>query len=255
MATPNEKRAALREKIAARRKERAAASKYARVKHVAAEEPQAAGEGLEQLGEAFGQLADDVQALRENLDLVDASPEAPLKDRIAARRAFAVSFRQVAEENPEMLADALRQVYQGLDETAVALENYAENMGVDLAAPEMANPFEEEFGSPEAPAPELEEHAEVEEKVEEEPEAEEEEKKPEENKEGSAGADAFSSDRDHDGHPKEATSGSDNFVTDRDEKGDAKMPQRIEVPRLAAAAAYAKKIVVAAQEAAARHKK
>jgi hypothetical protein len=245
MATPNEKRAALREKIAARRKERAAASKYARVKHVAAEEPQAAGEGLEQLGEAFGQLADDVQALRENLDLVDASPEAPLKDRIAARRAFAKSFRQVAEENPVMLEDAIKQVYQGLDATAVALENYAENMGLDLSAPE-------EVPEP-VPGNDAIEEVEISAPVEE-PKAEEEEKKPEENKEGSAGADAFSSDRDHDGHPKEATSGSDNFVTDRDEKGDAKMPQRIEVPRLAAAAAHAK-IVAAAQEAAARHKK
>jgi hypothetical protein len=294
MATTPEKRAALREKIAARRKERETVrkDKYARLKQVAADEPQAAGEGLEQLAGALGELAQGLEALRENLDLVDAPAEAPLKDRIAARRAFAVNFRQTADENPELLEGALKEVYQSVDEVAVALENYAENLGVDLTAPAYTPPVPGNDA-----IEEIEVSAPAEEPKEEKPA--EEEKKPEEVKEAATGADAFSSDRDHDGHPKEAkvdetmmeankakgagelhghehyerescksapackpkstqkeaTSGSDNFITDRDDKGEPKAPQRVEVPRLAAAAARVKKIVAAAEAAAARHKK
>jgi hypothetical protein len=248
MATPAtasvtpEKRAALREKIAARRKERAEAKnvKYARLQQVAADEPEAADEGLMQLGDAFGQLAEDVEALRENLDLVEAPAEAPLEERIASRRAYAKKFREIATENPEQLEMALAEVYQSLDEVAQAVENYADHMGLDVT---LTGEGKEEV-PPQTPNAEKMEEIEGEyptpgdipaEKLEEEP------------KEAAVGADAFSSDRDHDGKPKEATSGSDNFVTDRDEKGDAKMPQRVEVPRLAARAAQiiaeAKKVV------------
>lgn len=198
MATPtaSEKRATLREKIAARRKEReaektaasektAAVNKYARVRQVAAEEPQAAADGLEQLGDAFGQLGEAVQALRENLDLVEAPVTASLKERIASKRSFAKAFRQIAEQNPEMLEGAIAEVYHSLDEVAVALENYAENMGLNPSLDETV----------------LEEPV-IEEKIEE-PVVEE------ETKEAAAGADAFSSDRDHDGHPKEASGHTD----------------------------------------------
>ncbi len=217
-ASAKEKRATLREKIIARRAERqaakAAAGKFARVKQVAAEDPQGAGEGLEQVGDAFGQLADAVQYLRENLDLVDAPAEAPLKDRIAARRAFAKNFRQIAEQDPESLEQAINEVYQSLDETAIALENYADNMGLDLhpegeAAPGTENSLADYSEDIPLEHQEPEPHgldAVVDDREEE-----------VESKEAAVGADAFSSDRDHDGHPKEATSGSDNFVTDRDD--------------------------------------
>jgi hypothetical protein len=216
----------------------AGAGKYARLKQIAAEEPEAASEGLEQVGDAFGQLADAVQNLRENLDLVPADEGLPLKERIAAYRRFAHSFIQLADEDPQALEQAITEVYQSLDEVAVALENYAGNMG--LALPET---------QPSSDMP-------LDEAVVENPQTRKELEEPVVEKEAAgASADAFSNDRGHDGKPevKEAAdSGSEGFVTDRDEKGQPKEPQRLDVPRLAARAAY---IVKVAQEAAARHKK
>lgn len=257
--------------------------KYARLKQVAAEESNDAAEGLEQLAEAFGHLGDAVQTLRENLDLVEAPKEANLHERIASRRAFAKTFRRIAEEAPEAMEQAIGEVYQQLDGVAEALENYAENLGITLAPTgevvetpggadagiilpkpvnedeievleeqEVAKDIIEEAGEEgESPAMELEEKAT-------DPEHELDQKL---DKEATSGADAFSSDRDHDGKPKEATSGSDNFVSDRDDKGEPKTPFRVEVPRLAGvlnravAAKRAKQIVAAAEAAAAPHRK
>ena len=233
MTTPNAKRAALREKIAARRAERKAADKYARVKQIAAEEPAEVGEGLDQLGAAFGELAQAVTNLKDNLDLNEAAPEeASLTARVAARRNFAKAFRQMAEQDPAGLEQAVREVYQGLDETAVALENFAENMGLSLEETAPMHREEDIF----AEEPKAEEPKE---------EKKEEEKKEEENKEAGDGSAAFTSDRDHDGKPKEATSGSDNFVTDRDDKGEPKQPFRVEVPRISSIVDNAKKVVAA----------
>jgi len=220
--------------------------KYARLKQVAAEEPEAASEGLEQVGNAFGELADAVQNLRENLDLAPIGEGAPLKERIASWRRFAHSFVQLAEENPQALEQAITEVYQSMDEVAGALENYAENMGLTLEPNGMNEPPEVGGELQELGEEKLEEEN-LEKILEEEPVSEKEA--------AGASADAFSSDRGHDGKPevKEAAdSGSEGFVTDRDEKGQPKTPTRLDVPRLAARAAY---IIKVAQEVAARHKR
>lgn len=250
--TANSKRAELRNKIAARRAARVielkAARKVARLRQVAAEDPAAAGDGLEQLGNAFGELAQSVHALRENLDLAPFNPEEhndmPIAARLAAAREaskkFASAFRQITAEDPAALEQAVREVYQGLQETQVALENYAENMGLELGMVVGESAFEE---APPSVGPESEEkQLKEEEEHQEEPKAEEPAK--EEEKEGDGPA--FTSDRDHAGHPREAgfdveadlldtkegADGSNNFVTDRDDKGEPKQPFRVEVPRL-----------------------
>jgi HAMP domain-containing protein len=197
--------------------------KYARVRRVADTEAPAAAEGLEQLAQAFGALGDSVQALRENLDLVqDPGVETPLKERIATARRFAKNFKKVVANDPAMLEGALNEVYHSVDEVASALENYADNLGIALSD---TAPVEE---APMDAPPPVPNNDEIEA---EEGQAEEKDELPEE-KEATSGPDAFSSDRDADGHPKEAGTGSDNFVTNRDDKGDSKQPFRVEVPAI-----------------------
>ena len=198
-------------------KKAARKAKYARLQQVATAQPKEAGEGLQQVAAAFGELHQITSALQENLGLVASTPaDTTLAARIASWRAYAKNFRLIAEEAPAEVEAAMREVYQGLDETAVAIENLAQNMGISLDA------VAEEAPAPAAEGPEVG-NGPMDSEV------------PEEVKE--AGADAFSNDRDHDGHPREAdkqaaTNGSDGFVTDRDENGNPKPPVQVEVPRV-----------------------
>jgi len=167
-------REALREKIAARKTtQKAASSKWARLRQVAAEEAKDVDSALVEVADALGTMADAMSNLREHLDLIEAPKTATLRVRVAAAHRYASTFKRLAEENPEVVADALGEVYHSLDDVAGAIENLAEHMGVELNL----SPVETAFGE------------EAEEEVEGEVEKE-------------AAADWFTTDRDEDAKPK-----------------------------------------------------
>ena len=194
------KRASIVEKIKARK---ASSTKFARLRFVAEKQAPEAAEALDQLTQAFGEMADRINAFRENLDLVDAPRTASLKTRIAARRALGPKFRQIATENPELLAEAVNDLFHNLDDVAAGLEAFAENMGIELTT----TPAEEAFID--------EGKEELEGNI---PEVEKEEPKVDETE--------------VEEEPKEANAGpgGQGWVNDRDESGKPKMPTKATIP-------------------------
>ena len=87
---------------------------------------------LTELANFFGSIRASFLNMRDNFNLSDVPKAASLKDKIAAKRNFASGLRRVAEENPQQFGDALSEVYGLLDEAAGAIENLAENSGVEL---------------------------------------------------------------------------------------------------------------------------
>ena len=211
-------REALRTKVTARQAARKAAdSKWARLRQVAAEEPKDAEAAMTELGEALGCMADAMSNLRENLDLIEAPKTASLAARIAATRNYASRFKLVAEQSPEVVADALGEVYHSLDDVAGAVENLAEWMGLELSLTPVEKAFGEEgkeelagdIPAEEEKKPEVVDEGkfeEAEKEIEESPEAEEKaeegEEKVEEEIEKEAAATEWTTDRDEEGEPK-----------------------------------------------------
>lgn len=195
-------RAELLKKIQARKAEKQAAAKakWAKMRSTAAEYAPTIEKKLAKLAELCVAASEGFENLRENLDLVQAPKEASLKVRVAAARNYAKSFQRIAEESPEMLAEAVQEAYKSIDEIAGTLEMAAEQLGVDLNA----TPAEEAFAE--------EGIAEIE--------------------HGEAEGEAISEEAPVDEEIKEGA-GSDWFVTDRDDKGEAKAPEQVEVPRVA----------------------
>jgi hypothetical protein len=197
MAKPQE----IRKKIMARKAEKAAAEyeKYAVLRVVAANDPGSVEKDLTQLADACAGQAEAFDNLRENLDLIQPPKEAALKVRVAAARNYAKAFRQIAEDHPEQLAEALSEAYHSLDEQAGALENLADHLGIDLGA----TPAEEAFA--EEGKQELDEADESGVPV------------------GDVGEPPF-----EDAEEKDASgSGSAGFVTDRDESGQPRKMDKI----------------------------
>ena len=194
-------RAELLKKIQARKAEKQAAekAKYAQMRVVAESNPGQIEQDLTLLADACAAQAEAFDALRENLDLIQAPKEASYKVRVAAAKEYAVSFRRIAEEAPEQLADAVREAYHSLDEQAGALEMLADHLGVELGA----TPAEEAF---------------AEEGIQEIEEADE---------QGVPMGDVAEPGMED----KEA--GSEGWVTDRDESGQPKQPVKVDVPRVA----------------------
>lgn len=198
------KRAAVIERIKARKASKNDA-KWAKLRRVADENGPEAAEALEQLGAAFGELADRVDAFRENLDLVDAPKSASLKTRIAARRALGARFKHYAQENPDVLANAVNELFHSLDDVAAGVEAFADNMGIELTMTPVEEAFVDEGQAEvEGDIPAVEQEAPV---VNEEKEEE--------------GAEELQ---------VEANSGrgSTGWTTDRDENGQPKMPQKVD---------------------------
>jgi hypothetical protein len=195
-------------------KTKEASSKWARLRQVAVEEPKEADGAIAELAEALGTMADSLNNLRTNLDLVEAPKTASIKIRIQAARKYAARFRQIAEEAPEVVADALSEVYHSLDDVAGAVETLAENLGIELSL----TPAEEAFGEegkeelsgewgpeePESGAEPKVDEAKFEEgeKELESPEAAPAEEKLDEEIEKEAGSIEFTTDRDEEGEPK-----------------------------------------------------
>jgi hypothetical protein len=231
MANPAE----IRKKIEARKvaKQAAQKAKFAKMRHVAENEPMGVEKDLTQLADACAAQAEAFENLKENLDLILAPKEASLKIRVAAARNYAKSFKRIAEEAPEQLAEALSEAYHSLDEQAGALEQLAGTLGIDLGATPTEEAFAQEGiqelneadeeGVPVGDVPE--------------PGMEDGEEK-EAAGDGSAG---FVTDRGADGNPKKpeevnvprvaAGGGEAGFVTDRDNKGKPERPAKVEIPQ------------------------
>ncbi len=198
------KRAAVLERIKARKAAKNDA-KWATLRRVADENSPEAAEALDQLAQAFGELADRVDAFRENLDLVDAPKTASLKTRIAARRALGGRLKKYAEENPQILADAVNELFKSLDDVAAGVEAFAENMGIELNMTPVEEAFVDE-GKAEV------EHGET------------------EGEEIAGGGESEPvSEPVEEELPVEANSGggAKGWVTDRDENGQPKTPEKI----------------------------
>ncbi len=243
----------LREKIAARKAERKTekTKEYAKMRSVATKAPEKLEKHLIRLADKFASMAEGIENLRENLGLIRAAKEAPLKVRTAAAKEYGKKFRKIAEENPEKLEEAVVELYEGLNDFAADIEFAAEQMGVDLnvggdfhekleeevteeTAKNVAEDIVEEADTEgESPEVELFEKAEG-------TEPEEEEVVEDKAAAGSA-SDAWVTDRDETGSPKApeqvdvprvaAGNAEAPWVTDRDESGQPKAPQQVDIPQ------------------------
>jgi len=205
-------REAVRKAIAARKVARKAekAASYEKMR-ATAKAPQAFAAIIAELVAKTARQADSFEALQHNLGLTRIAKDAPAKARVAAARQ-AQKFVRIAEEQPDVLADALREAYKGLDEEAAAIELAAEALGIELGASPAEKAFTdegkhelelgedkgEEVAESETPNFEAEEETEAQEDVEED---------------------------------KAASSGSDGFVTDRDSSGSPKAPTKAVIPQ------------------------
>lgn len=226
-------RAALLKKIQARQAEKQAAikAKYAKMRRVAEENAVGVEKSLTSLADACAAQAEAFENLRENLDLVQAPKEASLKTRTAAAAKYAKSFKRIAEQAPEQLAEALSEAYHSLDEQAGALEMLAENLGVSLDS----TPAEEAFA--EEGIQEMEEADEQGVPMGDVPEPPFEEG--EEEKE--AAGEGWTTDRNESGQPRTpehlqipraaAGDGSSGFVSDRDENAQPRRPAKVKIPQ------------------------
>ncbi len=106
--------------------------KYAQFKRLATEDPASLSEALVELSSAFGTLAEASEALVENLDLTPVAPDAPAKEKTAAKSKFARMLKKMASDNPEAVEEAVNEIYNAVDEVAAAIENLAENLGFEL---------------------------------------------------------------------------------------------------------------------------
>jgi hypothetical protein len=203
-------REAVRKAILARRdaRKQEKTAQYAKMRETA-KAPAKFAKVLDELVAKTARQADSMEALRHNLGLARIAKDAPAKVRVAAAKNYGKKFIRVAEEQPDILADALQQAYKGLDEQAAAMEIAAEALGIDLGATPAEKAFtdegkhELELGEDkgeavaESEGPDFEAEEETEAEAEAEPAD-----KPEEEKEAAAGSDAFSTDRDPSGNPK-----------------------------------------------------
>lgn len=214
-ANREEVRKAILARRDARKQEKTA--QYAKMRETA-KSPAKFAKVLDDLVAKTARQASSMEALRENLGLVKAAKEAPARVRIATAKNYGKGFVRVAEAQPDVLADALKEAYKGLDEQAAAMEIAAEALGIDLGATPVEKAFSEEgkheieegeakgeeelvVVDADKDAPKEGPFAEAKEEAEEGPDFESEEE-PEGEKEAAAGSDAFSTDRGKDGAPK-----------------------------------------------------
>jgi hypothetical protein len=206
-ATREEVRKAILARREARKQEKTA--QYAKMRETA-KAPAKFAKVLDELVVKTARQADSMEALRHNLGLARIAKDAPAKVRVAAAKNYGKKFIRVAEEQPDILADALQQAYKGLDEQAAAMEIAAEALGIDLGATPAEKAFtdegkhELELGEDKGEAVAESEGPEFEAKEETEAEGDVEaiQGEPEAEKEAAAGSDAFSTDRDPSGNPK-----------------------------------------------------
>src|SRR5208283_1844288 len=138
-------REAVRKAIIARRdaRKQEKTAQYAKMRETA-KSPAKFAKVLDGLVVKTARQADIMEALRHNLGLVRVAKDAPAKVRVAAAQKYGKKFIRIAEEQPDVLADALQQAYKGLDEQAAAMEIAAEALGIDLGATPAEKAFTDE---------------------------------------------------------------------------------------------------------------
>ena len=210
----------LREKIAAIAKAKQA-RQFGRLRDVAAKEPKKAGDAFGELASQMRTISDSFSHLRANLDFAPMPKSAGPKARMAAQAKYAAEFRRLADASPEVLADALIELYRSLDEICAGVENLASNLGIELPSGE-----EEDFeiveggGMPEG-SESLEETGE---------ELESPEQQELEDEHGFEGTEEDKQQDEFLAKTKEATGGA-GFVTDRDQSAEPKPVEKAEIPR------------------------
>ena len=146
MATSSTTRQELLKKIANRKKARTAtaAPKQHKLVLLAKNEPREMKSALTELANVFGSIRASFLNMRDNLNLSDPPKTASLNEKRAAVSKFAFGLKKLAEEEPEQFGEALSEVYGLLDKAAGAIENLAENSGVEIH-------IEEDLGMEEEP--------------------------------------------------------------------------------------------------------
>ncbi len=124
----------LREKISAMTTQRRK-REYARMREVAAKNPQEFGAALTELVASLNVMAESMDSFQDNLNLGAVPTAAAPTVVAAAQKKYGTGFRQYAEHNPEVVADALNELYNSLDEIAAGVENLATHLGVELTGP------------------------------------------------------------------------------------------------------------------------
>lgn len=153
-ATSTTTRQELLKKIANRKKARTAtaAPKQHKLVLLAKNEPMEVKSALTELANVFGSLRASFLNMRDNLNLSDPPKTASPTEKKAAASKFAAGLKKLAEEEPEQFGEALSEVYGLLDEAAGAIENLAENSGVEIHTEEEPGMGMEEEHIEEEPA-------------------------------------------------------------------------------------------------------
>ncbi len=123
-------------KVNTAKEKAASADKFAKFREIAKNHPQDVQQVLEEFRDTFAMMASKTNAMIKNLNLVTGADASTLKEKVAAKRAYAAGLRKMADElgGPGNFADALGQMYQQLDDVADGIEAVAENLGVALPA-------------------------------------------------------------------------------------------------------------------------
>ena len=204
----------LREKVAAHAAEKKAL-KFGRLREVALKESKKAGEAISELAHSMRVVAESFSHLAANLDLTPPPSAASPAAKAAALKKYAAEFRRLAEQNPEMLSDAVIELYHSLDEICAGVENLASNLGIELPTEEAEVEFTEGEGVPEG--------LEV--------EGEELETPEQESLEQESGFEGTEADEVQDEALAKAATGAGGFVTDRDQNAEPKPVEKAEIPR------------------------
>lgn len=113
---------------------KASSADYTKFRSIVASQPQEVQAAIEEFRDTFAMMASKTDAMLKNLGLKAAAENAPLKEKIASKRAFAAGLKKLADGAPGQFAEALGQMYQQLDDVADGIEAMAENLGIELPA-------------------------------------------------------------------------------------------------------------------------
>jgi hypothetical protein len=113
-----------------------ASDKFASLRQIAADEPQELGLAMSQVTASIRRIASNLHRASINLDLIQPSKTASVREKIAARNQFAAGLRRIAEESPEQIGEVLNDVYAELDRVVTEVENLADHLDVELVAVE-----------------------------------------------------------------------------------------------------------------------
>ena len=126
--------------------------KYASLKRIAAETPGEFGKALDTLIEKLQEQVDNLTTMKENLGglggastHVEGDP-APAQPVPGAPETISAGLQETATEHPEMIEEAFKEFYLGLDEILSMTENFADALDIPLpdAAVEEEGPAEVE---------------------------------------------------------------------------------------------------------------